>query len=165
VPTRSSSHPAASFEPEPGATPNPKDTVEADLRRAVCDGQIRLAAAQRAIARNWTAAARLVSTPSVVPAPAPSPEPAAPSSAPASPGGPARCRVIAAYSARYDDYDVYVRSNQPDTTVAVTVTGGHTATWHTNAMGYADVYFKAGGYVRGRRVTARVGAATCVVTL
>lgn len=39
--------------PEPGSTPNPKDTVENDLRSEVCAGQITLRAAQVAIARNW----------------------------------------------------------------------------------------------------------------
>lgn len=39
-----------------GHIPNPKDKVENALRDAVCDGTIRLAPAQRAIARNWTTA-------------------------------------------------------------------------------------------------------------
>ena len=43
-----------------GSLPNPKDSVEDALHRAVCDGQVSLRAAQRAIARNWrTAEARL----------------------------------------------------------------------------------------------------------
>ena len=46
--------------PEPGASPNPKDTVEDDLRAKVCDGSISLAKAQREIVRNWTS---LVSAP------------------------------------------------------------------------------------------------------
>jgi hypothetical protein len=41
---------------EPGAIPNPKDTVENQLRRAVCAGLIPLAAAQQAIAADWTTA-------------------------------------------------------------------------------------------------------------
>jgi len=46
--------------PEVGPRPNPKDKVENALHRAVCDGRVRLAAAQRAIAINWrTAEARL----------------------------------------------------------------------------------------------------------
>jgi hypothetical protein len=40
--------------PELGATPNPKDGVEDELRQKVCDGQMTLAQAQRAIAANWT---------------------------------------------------------------------------------------------------------------
>jgi hypothetical protein len=39
--------------PEPGASPNPKDTVENDLHRMVCDGQLPLARAQHIIATNW----------------------------------------------------------------------------------------------------------------
>ena len=43
-----------------GTLPNPKDTVENALHRAVCDGRVPLRAAQRAIAVNWkTAEARL----------------------------------------------------------------------------------------------------------
>lgn len=46
--------------PEVGPLPNPKDTVENTLRRAVCDHKVPLAAAQRAIATDWmTALARL----------------------------------------------------------------------------------------------------------
>jgi hypothetical protein len=50
----------ANLWPEVGRQPNPKDTVESDLRRAVCDGKVSLAAAQQAIATDWmTAEARL----------------------------------------------------------------------------------------------------------
>ena len=43
--------------PEPGASPNPKDSLENRLHRRVCDHVMTLAAAQLAIARNWVAAA------------------------------------------------------------------------------------------------------------
>ncbi len=39
-----------------GHIPNPKDAVENQLRSAVCGGQVTLAAAQQAIARDWTTA-------------------------------------------------------------------------------------------------------------
>lgn len=42
--------------PEAGPIPNPKDAVENALRRAVCDGRITLAEAQRRIATDWTTA-------------------------------------------------------------------------------------------------------------
>jgi hypothetical protein len=42
--------------PEPGSIPNPKDSVENRLHKEVCSGQITLAAAQQAIATNWTTA-------------------------------------------------------------------------------------------------------------
>jgi hypothetical protein len=57
--------------PEPGASPNPKDTVENELRQKVCDGQIPLAEAQHEIATNWMRLAQPSSPPSSGP-PAPS---------------------------------------------------------------------------------------------
>jgi hypothetical protein len=39
--------------PEPGASPNPKDDVEAAANQAVCSGTMRLADAQSAIASDW----------------------------------------------------------------------------------------------------------------
>jgi hypothetical protein len=44
--------------PEPGASPNPKDALEDRLRARVCDGDMTLASAQLAIARDWVAAHR-----------------------------------------------------------------------------------------------------------
>ena len=49
--------------------------------------------------------------------------------------------------------------------MTVTDAEGHTGSWHTDASGYADVYFKSGGYAPGRRITARVGQASCSTTL
>jgi hypothetical protein len=41
---------------EPGGIPNPKDTVENALHKAVCNHKVTLAAAQEAIATDWTTA-------------------------------------------------------------------------------------------------------------
>jgi hypothetical protein len=41
---------------EPGSIPNPKDKVENRLRDEVCAGELTLAAAQQAIATDWTTA-------------------------------------------------------------------------------------------------------------
>jgi hypothetical protein len=41
---------------EPGASPNPKDGVESRLHELVCEGTVPLAAAQEAIATDWTTA-------------------------------------------------------------------------------------------------------------
>jgi hypothetical protein len=49
---------ASNLWPEPGGSPNPKDTVENALHRAVCDGQIPLAQAQHIIATSWVSWAR-----------------------------------------------------------------------------------------------------------
>ncbi|MFC4907652.1 hypothetical protein [Actinomadura gamaensis] len=46
--------------PERGASPNPKDAVEFKLYKALCAGQITLAAAQHAITTDWTTAGRIV---------------------------------------------------------------------------------------------------------
>ncbi len=44
--------------PEPGASPNPKDSLEDRLHARVCDHLMTLAAAQLAIARDWVGAYR-----------------------------------------------------------------------------------------------------------
>jgi hypothetical protein len=41
---------------EPGESPNPKDGVESKLHQLVCEGRAPLAAAQQAIANDWTTA-------------------------------------------------------------------------------------------------------------
>jgi hypothetical protein len=134
--------------PEPGASPNPKDAIEGELRRQVCDGDMSLAQAHRAIASNWVALAHRAAPPAA--------------SAPATHvvSG-AHCTVTAAYSSRYHDYDVYMHSNQRNRTVLLTDAAGHTARWHTDASGYADVYLRTGANDAGETVTARVGGAAC----
>ena len=140
--------------PEPGASPNPKDTVEDELRGEVCDGRLSVARAQREIVTNWVALARRSSTSSPGRSPAASP-----------PAQAAECTLTTSYSSHYNDYDVYVHSNQPNQTVTVSDAEEHTGSWHTDASGYADVYFKSGGYAPGRQITARVGSASCSTTL
>jgi hypothetical protein len=41
---------------EPGESPNPKDGIESKLHQLVCEGRVPLAAAQEAIANDWTTA-------------------------------------------------------------------------------------------------------------
>lgn len=135
--------------PEPGASPNPKDSVENELNREVCEHRMPLARAQRAIATNWVKLARTKT--------APPPHP------PASPT-PKWCSASAQYSRRYSDYDVDVHSNQPNRKVLVT--GADTsASWYTDDSGYADVYFHAGPSSAGDRITVHVGGAACSTTL
>jgi hypothetical protein len=140
--------------PEPGASPNPKDAVEDELRQEVCDGRLSLATAQREIASDWVSIARR-----------PAPSPPGHSSAGHAQTPAPECTLTTSYSSHYDDYDVYVQSNQPDRPVTVTDANGDSDSWHTNGSGYADVYFKSGGYAPGRRITARVGQATCSTDL
>lgn len=138
--------------PEVGKIPNPKDRVENALNRAVCDKQVSLAAAQRAIAADWlTAEARLGL------GPAPTPQPSQPSPPPPSPW----CTASASYNAKYQDYDIYVHSNQPYRTVTATASNGATHSFHTDGTGYADVYLDANS---GNNVQVQAGAASCSTT-
>lgn len=131
--------------PEPGASPNPKDAVEDELRRAVCDGQLSLGQAQRDIVTNWVSLTRRPP--------------------PRKTTRPPECTVTASYSSHYHDYDVYVHSNQPHQTVTIVDAYGHSDSWHTDGSGSADVYFKSGGHTPGRHITAHVGQATCSTDL
>jgi hypothetical protein len=147
--------------PEQGASPNPKDKVEDELNRAVCDGRMSLARAQRLIVANWVKVARhaigfwLAPRPRPKPKPKPTPRPAPPS---------AWCSAGASWNGRYDNYDVYIRSNQPDR--YATVTGvGHSAGYYTDGSGYADVYFYASRSDAGAEINVRVGAANCSTVL
>jgi hypothetical protein len=143
--------------PEPGASPNPKDAVEDELNHKVCDGEVTLVQAQRAITTNWTVlAARAPGTLRSSSRTASARSPSA---------GGAECTASASYNSTYHDYDVYVNSNQPDETVTVTDSAGHSDSWHTDSSGYADVYFHAGSDALGKTVTARVGGASCSTTL
>jgi hypothetical protein len=155
--------------PEVGASPNPKDAVEDAANAAVCDGRVSLAAAQRAIAANWIAfGQQLGVTPTssaASSAPATSSAPAASSPPTTAATATASCTVTASYNTEYNDYDVYVHSNQPDRTVTATTSGAPSASWHTDSAGYADVYLKASRSAAGQRVTVNVGAASCTGTL
>ena len=155
--------------PEPGASPNGKDSVESAAKQAVCDGQMTLVAAQRAIAADWIAFGQQLG---VVPGqsspgPGPGPAPSSPAAAGGGGGGGGggTCTASAAYSSRYGDWDVYVRSDQPNQTVQITASGGETASYHTNSNGYADVYLHAPAGAGGQRVAVTVGRATCSTTL
>lgn len=144
--------------PEPGASPNPKDAVEDELNDAVCDGRLTLAQAQHEIVTNWVALARKpAAAPKSQPKPTPRPKPSPPKPS-------AWCSASANYNSAYDDYDVYVESNQPDQDASVTG-DGKTASYYTNSSGYADVYFYAGRSAAGDSLTVEVGDATCSTSL
>jgi hypothetical protein len=141
--------------PEPGASPNPKDAVEDELNHKVCDGVATLASAQRAIVANWVSLASRGATKGQLPH----------QRSPTHSTTAARCSATADYNSTYDDYDVYVESNQPDQSATATGSGGQTASYYTNSSGYADVYFYAGRSAAGGEVTVRVGGASCSTTL
>jgi hypothetical protein len=147
--------------PEPGASPNRKDAVEDALRAEVCDGRMPLARAQRAIASDW---ARLAGGASGRSPSSPGPAGGAASRSRA-PAGSEQCSASASYNSRYDDYDVYVHSDQPEQTATVSDGTGHLARWHTDETGYADVYFRAPAGAAGETINVRVGGASCQATL
>jgi hypothetical protein len=138
--------------PEPGASPNPKDKVEDYLHRQVCNGKMSLSRAQRLIVQNWVTVYRNItkSRPTTQ-----TPTPSAPA---------AYCRASAAWNRSYDDWDVYVHSNQPHRDTKVTG-DGKTAAYYTNSSGYADVYFYAAESAAGDQLTITVGPATCYTAL
>ncbi len=143
------SNDATNLWPEYPPTPNPKDKVEDALNAAVCDGRVKLAAAQAAIAADWLTAEKKLGL-----------------SGGSSGGGGggasgAWCKASASYDATYGDYDIYVHSNQPDRTVTAKASNGASHSWHTDSSGYADVYLDAGS---GGTVKVTVGAAACSTT-
>jgi hypothetical protein len=141
--------------PEPGASPNPKDKVEDELNRAVCDGRMTLLHAQAEIVANWVKLARRGIGVSSAPMPRPKPKPRPPA---------AQCSASASWNTQYDNYDVYVHSNQPDQ--YATVTGaGHTYGYYTNSSGYVDVYFYASRSDAGDQISVQVGSARCSTVL
>lgn len=142
----------ANLWPEPGASPNPKDKVENELNRAVCDKRLSLAKAQQEIVTNWVKLARHGLSLPQPPKPKPKPSPSA------------WCSASASWNNQYDNYDVYIHSNQPDRWAAVTG-AGKTAGYDTNGSGYADVYFYASQHDAGDQINVQVGSARCSTTL
>lgn len=136
--------------PEPGASPNAKDTVENTLRRQVCDGKLKLARAQQLIATNWVKEYRALRRSK---------------SRHTSSGSTAWCRVSASYSSSYSDWDVYVHSNQDDKKATVTDAYGRSDSWYTNSSGYADIYFHAPHSAAGETIKVHVGTASCSASL
>ena len=134
--------------PEPGASPNPKDDVEDYLNREVCDGQLTLSRAQHLIVTNWVKLYRENTKRTTTAPPISKPTPSA------------HCTASAEWNRTYDDWDVYVSSNQPNTDA--TVAGdGKRVSYYTNSSGYADVYLYASEAAAGDRLTVTVGRATC----
>ncbi len=145
------SNDATNLWPEVGKpSGNPKDKVENALNAAVCDGRVSLAAAQQAIASDWlTAEKRLGIGGAVSGTPAPASRPWCTASAtPANDGW-------------AGDYDVYVKSNQPDRD-ATASDANDTWSYDTNGSGAATIYLWYTSPGEAIRVT--VGGASCSTT-
>ena len=123
------SNDATNLWPEVGKpSGNPKDKVENALDAAVCDGRVSLAAAQQAIASDWLTAEKRLGIGGVVSGtPAPASRPWCTASA-----APANDRWAG-------DYDVYVKSNQPDRD-ATASDANDTWSYDTNGSGAATIY-------------------------
>lgn len=132
--------------PEVGKIPNPKDKVEDALNHAVCDGRVRLAAAQNAIAADWlTAEARLGIGGS------------------GGGGGGAWCTASAsnANDGYPEDENVYVHSNQPATEATASSPGD---TWSDETNGAGSVTILLYYTPAGSPISVKVGAASCSTT-
>ena len=124
----------------------------------MCDGKTTLSRAQHLIATNWVTLYKQITKPT----PTKSPPSTPPSTTPSPTSG--DCSASARWNTSYDDWDVYVNSNQPD--ADATVSGaGKTASYYTNSSGYADVYLYASESAAGDQVTITIGPATCSTTL
>lgn len=148
---------AANLWPEVGPVPNAKDSVENALKKAVCDGQIRLAPAQRAIARDWeTAESRLGLTAPPAAAPPPSAAPSRP------PPHTLSCSASVSSNspADYTTVDVSVRTaaGASVTTVAHYKTTDHQKTAVADGAGRATVSYDISGATPGYTVTVDVTA-------
>ena len=71
------------------------------------------------------------------------------------------CTVSASYSHRYNDYDVYVHSNEPYQDAQVWQKGRDVYGYKTNGEGYADVYVFAEDVNAREGISVRVGKARC----
>jgi hypothetical protein len=154
----------ANLWPEVPPSPNPKDSVEDALNRAVCDGRVSLASAQIAIAQDWqTAESRLGL--SAAPAPA-QPQTQAPPVEP--PAGSLSCSASVSNGspADYTTVAITVRTaaGASVTTVAHYKTTNHQMTAVADAGGQAQVaYYISGatpGYTVNVDVTVSAGSQT-----
>jgi hypothetical protein len=168
----------ANLWPEVPPSPNPKDSVEDELNRAVCDGQITLASAQIAIAQDWETAESRLGLAAVEPAgkppaqtPVPAGKPPAQTPAPAPAGGGLSCTASVSSSspADYTTVDIAVNTAAGASVAAVAhyKTTDHQMTAVASAAGQAEVaYYISGatpGYTVDVDVTVSAGSktATC----
>jgi hypothetical protein len=145
------SNDATNLWPEYPPTPNPKDKVENALNAAVCDGRVKLAAAQAAIAADWLTAEKklgLSGTASSSTTSGGSTAPAASCTATASPANDG-------YSG---DYDVNITSNQPDRDATATDAND---TWSDDTSSTGSVTIILWYTSPGETITVTVGAAKC----
>jgi hypothetical protein len=148
---------AANLWPEIGSVPNPKDDVEYALNRAVCDGRVSLASAQRAIARNWETAESGLGIGAPVRAPLPAPTSTRPST-----GLSCRASVSNSSPADYTTVNIYVHTaaGASVTTVAHYKTTDHQKSAVATPAGQAAIAYYISGATRGYTVVVDVTSST-----
>ena len=140
-----------------GVIPNPKDKVEDALRDAVCAHRVRLAAAQRAIARDWKTAERVLGL--TAPQPTPAPAPPTPKPSPTRTTSAPSCSASVSNSqADYTTVDVYVTTaaGAGVTTVAHYKTTSHRKSATAGNRGKATIAYYISGATKGYRVVVDV---------
>jgi hypothetical protein len=141
-----------------GVIPNPKDKVEDALRDAVCAHRVRLAAAQRAIARDWKTAERVLGL--TAPQPTPSPAPPTPKPSPTRTTSALSCSASVSNSrpADYTTVDVYVTTaaGAGVSTVAHYKTTSHRKSVTAGNGGKATIAYYISGATKGYRVVVDV---------
>ena len=145
---------AANLWPEAGSLPNPKDAVENALKAAVCAGQVSLARAQRAIARDWETAETRLDL-GTGPAPAPQPQPT-------HTAGKLRCAASVSTTSPADYHTVYIYVRTAPgasvTTVAHYKTTDNQKSAVADEAGRATIAYYISGATPGYTVTVSVTA-------
>lgn len=95
------------------------------------------------------------------PPPAPSPTHTTVAAAAPPPAPSEWCTASAEYNSEYNDYDVYVHSDEPNQDATATASNGETQSYYTDGTGYADIYLYADP---GDNITVQVAGATCDTT-
>jgi hypothetical protein len=143
-----------------GRIPNPKDKVENALRAAVCDGTVRLAPAQRAIARDWETAEHALGLTGPAPSPSRRPSPS-PSPKPTTAALSCTASVSSSHPADYSTVDVYVQTaaGAAVTTVAQYKTTSHQKSATAGGQGQATIPYDISDATKGYQVVVDVSVA------
>jgi hypothetical protein len=144
---------AANLWPETGSVPNPKDEVENALNKAVCTGRVSLAAAQRAIARDWETAESGLGIGAPVRMPSP-----APTSTRTTTGLSCSASVSSSSPADYTTVNIYVHTaaGASVTTVAHYKTTDHQKSAVATSAGLATIAYYISGATPGFTVAVDV---------
>jgi hypothetical protein len=119
--------------------------------------RMHYARTQRTIKEHGRKVKQTICVWAIIPKPKPTPSPPAKSSA--------WCEASAEYSSEYENWEIFVHSNQPYRSAEARASNGDHFSYETNSEGYADIYLYVHGNPGGQQVTVEVGEATCSTTL